>query len=506
MLRSSFSNWIGLLVTGAINFILTPLLIRQLGDFQYGIWILVFSVLSCYGLLDLGMYTTSLRFVAKAHGEGDRQTLNQLLVNSLAISFAVSVLAVVVTGFSVWLVPHFFGLTGESRHLFRWVFFLLGLSVAITSVSQLLGNYLCGLHRFDLFNLAKIATSLLRTAMMLFLLYRGHGLFGLAASTLTAAVVSIPLHWFFIRRADPLLTVRGVMAKWAGIRELMGFGFFSFLTTWGNYARFYLDSVVIARVLQVELIIHFSIPAQIVEYFRMVMQGVGAPLITAFSNLVGKQSPRATIQELLIEATKYSSLLSFFLASLFVLNGQTFLKLWVGDRFLSSYQLLVILVLPYAIMLAQIPSNSLLYALNKHRALAAWTLAEGFANVILSVYLARDYGLVGVALGTSIPMVVTNVFVQPWYALRQIDLSLGVYLWRALARPLVAWVLFVAFCRLVGRVWMAGSFTTLILAVGWQTVLFGLLAYAVGVSAAGRKDLRERGKRIAMGLRLYRTT
>jgi O-antigen/teichoic acid export membrane protein len=504
MVRSSLSNWIGLLVTGAINFVLTPILIHELGDFRYGIWILVFSVLTYYGLLDFGMYTTSLRFVAKAHGEGDRQTLNELLVNSLAIASALAVLAILITGAGVWLIPHFFGLSGETRQLFRWVLSLLGVSIAITSLSQLLGNYLCGLHRFDLFNFAKIVTSILRTALMLLALFRGYGLIGLAGATLIAAVISVPLYWFLIRRADPLLTVEKSSATWATVRELMGFGFFSFLATLGNYARFYLDSVVIARVLKFDLITHFSIAAQLVEYFRMIMQGVGAPLITTFSKLVGKQCPREVLQGVLIQTTKFTSLLSFFAVSLLVLDGRVFLKLWVGDRFLSSYHLLVILALAYAIMLAQIPSNSLLYALNKHRALAAWTLAEGFANLGLSIYLARSYGLVGVALGTAIPMLVTSIFVQPWYALRQINLPLGVYLWRALARPAAIWVLFLAFCRLAGLVWEAVNLPTLLLAVAWQTALFGFLAYWAGVSSPERKDLQERGKRFATRLRLYR--
>jgi len=45
MFRNVFSNWLGLLITGAISVVLTPILIHGLGDFNYGMWILAGSVL-----------------------------------------------------------------------------------------------------------------------------------------------------------------------------------------------------------------------------------------------------------------------------------------------------------------------------------------------------------------------------------------------------------------------------------------------------------------------------
>ncbi len=487
MIRSSLSNWLGLFVTGLINLILTPILIHRLGDFHYGIWILVFSVVSYYGLLDLGMYTTALRFVARARGEGDRQRLDQVLANSLAITSVLAVVAMLVTGLLVWLVPHFFGLSGVSRHLFRSVLLLLGMSVAITSLSQMLGNYLCGLDRFELFNLARIVCSILRAFMMLLALKWGQGLTGLAWATLIASLISLPLHWYLIRRADPLLTIQKSHASWSRIRELMGFGFFSFLTTVGNYGRFYLDSLVIARVLTVALITPFSIAGQIVEYFRVIVQGVMSPMITSFSSMVGKKCNLEGLQEGLLKTTRFTSLLSLFVGSLLLLNGQMFIRLWVGDRFLQSYGPLAILTIAYTIMLAQVPSNAVLYALNRHRVMAAWTLGEGLANVALSVYLARNHGLVGVALGTAIPMVFVTALVQPCYVLRQLRLSAWTYLSRAVARATAVAAVFFVLSQLGGSVGSTSGLLVLTCRVVWQSILFLLLAFFLGLTGEDRR-------------------
>jgi O-antigen/teichoic acid export membrane protein len=303
-----------------------------------------------------------------------------------------------------------------------------------------------------------------------------------------------------VRRADHLLAIQRSATAWQRVRELMGFSFFSFLATLGNYARFYLDPVVIGRVLTIALITPFNIAAQLVEYFRVILQGVGAPLITSFSNLVGQKSDWEALQEVFLRATKLTALLSLFIGSLLLLDGEWFIRFWVGEQFLHSYDLVAVLTVAYVTLLGQIPSNSVLYAMNRHRALAAWTLVEGFAKLALSVYLARDYGLLGVALGTAIPMTFVAVLVQPWYVLRLLRLPARTYFSQALARPVASWALFVAICGTAGSWRPSGGVLKFLGAVGWQSAIFIVLAYWIGLSSTERRNLWERGRQLAAGL------
>ena len=54
-----------------------------------------------------------------------------------------------------------------------------------------------------------------------------------------------------------------------------------------------------------------------------------------------------------------------------------------------------------------------MYAINKHYYYAGATLVEGLLNLGLSIYLARDYGILGVASGTAIAtLVIKGIFQQ----------------------------------------------------------------------------------------------
>src|SRR5580658_915521 len=48
-------SWLAVIANLIIGFVLTPYVIRKLGSEGYGIWTLLFSLISYYGLLDLGM-------------------------------------------------------------------------------------------------------------------------------------------------------------------------------------------------------------------------------------------------------------------------------------------------------------------------------------------------------------------------------------------------------------------------------------------------------------------
>src|SRR5207302_7485774 len=126
MFRSVLSNWFGLVVLGAISFLLTPIMIHGLGNLHYGMWILVGSLIDYAGLLEIGMRYTLQRFVARFSGTGDREALTQTFVTALALTLIVSCVVVILSIGLSFVVPRFFLQFGESELIFRQTILLLG--------------------------------------------------------------------------------------------------------------------------------------------------------------------------------------------------------------------------------------------------------------------------------------------------------------------------------------------------------------------------------------------
>lgn len=480
MFKNVFSNWLGLVLRGVISLVLTPILIHYLGDFQYGLWVLVMSVVDYSGILDLGIRPTLHRFVARWKGLNDRTALNETIASAFTVSCAAGSLVLVVTFAALPQLSSFFDFRAANSTEFRWLIFLLGINLAVLLPARVLGAYLCGVQRFDLFNGVEVVTCLGRAVVIVLVLHLGTGVLGVAAVTLGTSILLLFLNYGLVVRVDPEVSIHPRQLEWTRVRELGAYSFYLVLNSAGDYLRFYTDSVVIARVLSISMVTPFAIAGRLMDYFKSILFGLVGPLVPRMSELEGLGKEQE-LQQVFLRGTRAASLLSLLIGSLFLLDGKVILHLWVGERFVGSYPLLLTLTAGYVVTLAQYPSTVLICALNRHQPLGWWTLAEGVINLLLSAHWAKCYGLVGVAMGTTIPMVFTALIIQPWYTLRILELPPWQYVREGFLRPLYAGGVFLLACRFALTPPSTAGLAAFLLTLAAQAVLFAVLAYTLGI-------------------------
>ena len=145
----------------------------------------------------------------------------------------------------------------------------------------------------------------------------------------------------------------------------------------------------------------------------------------------------------------------------------------------ASYPVLLVLLFPTTLMLAQSASGRTLWGMAKHRTWAWVVLAEGIANLILSIVLVRPYGIMGDAIGTAIPLTCSMILFLPLHLCRLLGIKLTTYLYRAFVLPIVLCVPLVAVLLLMQRWYVPHRLLPLLV----QLVIAGLV-YALGLAWA----------------------
>jgi len=495
MFRGFFSTWAGLIINGVVAFLLTRVLVHGLGDFYYGLWILVSSVLDYYGLLDMGMRYSLQRFVARYGGANQRQALNETFMTGMSMAACISAAALLTGAVLLVVLPGFFHLSAESRSLFRILLIIQSATLAVDLPCRIMGAYLCGLHRFDLYNASGISWGVSRGFVFWAVIRMGGRVMAIAIAQLIIVLFILLLDIYFVRRADPELSVGWKHTSWARTKELVQFSFFVFLNDIGDRLRFYTDVIVISRVLTVALATPFNVVTRLMEIFKMSFFPITGPLNTE-ANVLDGQKKFAAVQSLFMRSTKVCALLAFAGTTVLVLHGRDILRFWISEAFTSNYGLLLVLTIGYCVILMQAPSTIFLYVRSRHKALAAWTLVEGIANLGLSIYWARQYGIIGVALGTTVPMLIVRLGIQPFYTLNVLEVPWSEYLSKSFLRPAVvtAGVLGVAFISgLLGRPASVWSLIGMLLGLG---LLFSALSYWIVCDGQERESLRHHGARL----------
>jgi O-antigen/teichoic acid export membrane protein len=108
----------------------------------------------------------------------------------------------------------------------------------------------------------------------------------------------------------------------------------------------------------------------------------------------------------------------------------------VGPSYAISYKILVILIVPTTFALVQGAAYPLLLGISKHKFIAYLNTFEGVTNLILSIILVKKFGIIGVALGTAIPMIVTKLFIHPVYLAKTLKVNFENYI-NAIFGPLI---------------------------------------------------------------------
>src|SRR5271170_4161753 len=87
ILKNVGSSWSALGVNVVVGIFLSPYILHHLGDAAFGVWVLIFSVTGFYGLFDLGIRSSIIRYVSKYTATNDREKLTQF-VNTALFSYA----------------------------------------------------------------------------------------------------------------------------------------------------------------------------------------------------------------------------------------------------------------------------------------------------------------------------------------------------------------------------------------------------------------------------------
>ena len=88
-------SYVTIFLTNIIGLVLTPFIIKSLGDAEYGLYILIGAFVGYIGVLDLGLNNTIIRFVAKYRAEKDKEGEENFLAITMLIYIIISFIVVI---------------------------------------------------------------------------------------------------------------------------------------------------------------------------------------------------------------------------------------------------------------------------------------------------------------------------------------------------------------------------------------------------------------------------
>jgi O-antigen/teichoic acid export membrane protein len=274
-------------------------------------------------------------------------------------------------------------------------------------------------------------------------------------------LLQIPYGWRYVSRGS--------------LRQVANYGSVTFMIIVAGRLRFKTDAVIIGSMLSAGAITYFSIGSRLVDYAGEVVDSL-AQIFTPMSSHFHATGDFAQLRKIFVSGNRACALIMFPLTVALVVMGKSIIEAWVGPRYVSSYTVLLILLIPSTLYMAQSTSNRILFGMSLHKSLAYIVLMEGIANLVLSIALVRPLGIVGDAIGTAIPLLCTSVFFLPRHLCRHLGIPVRKFIVEAYGYPLLLCVPMSFVLLLMQRSFYAHRYPQLIL-----NLLAGTAVYGIGV-------------------------
>jgi len=472
ILKNVGSSWFALGVNVAVGILLSPFILHHLGDEAFGLWILIFSLTGYYGLFDLGIRSSIVRYVAKYTATNDQDDLDRLISTAMFSYGTVAVASMIVTLVATYYVNSIFRIPGGSVATARWLLLMVGVSVSLGFPLGVFGGILEGMQRFYLLNFTTVSSTLVRSLLIVLALEHGRGLLTVAFITVCFPLINQVVNAVAVFRLLPLRLGSQFIDR-ATLRKIASYSGTTFLIIVAARLRFKTDALVIGTFVSAAAITYFTIGSRLVDYASELVSSL-AQIFVPMSSQSHAKGDMDALRKMLVLGNRACASIIFPITAIFTILGKSVIEVWVGPKYVStSYPVLLVLLYPTTLMLAQHSSGRILWGMAKHQTWAWVVLAEGAANLILSVLLVRPYGILGDAVGTAIPLTCSMIFFVPQHLCRLVGIRLRSYLYQAFSLPLAMCVPVIAALLLMRRWFVPHRLSALLVQLAIVAVVYG---------------------------------
>jgi O-antigen/teichoic acid export membrane protein len=444
-------NWGGYLVFIVAGFVLPRMMDRRLGQEMLGVWDFSWSLVTYFRLVGGGIASSVNRYVARYRMVGDISGVNRVVSSACCIMAISGLLAVGLTIAASLLLPHVFGSQlGENLREAQWVVFFLGISVAVEIAFGAYNGVLTGCHRWEVQNVIEAGWHAVTIAAMIVVLRMGRGVRILSLIYLVGIILAYATRMIFAYRVCEGLRVSPALVRWATIREQFAFGAKTLIPSISGLLLNQTTSVLLVGYLGPAMLALYSRPRYLLLHVNMLVNKMGLVLIPTTSSLQSRGAVEG-IQELSIKAVRYAFYMVLPIVLVLVIYGGAIMQLWMGPRYADGV-VPAILAACSLLTMVQTPIWVILVGLNAHgrAGIAEFVASLCSAGMIVVGLGFLKWGLAGVAVAVTVPLMIMNLVYLPFLLCRQVGLHVRQYFLSVLAGPIVH-VLPFALCLVVSR-------------------------------------------------------
>jgi O-antigen/teichoic acid export membrane protein len=408
--RNTASNYVRMITRLGLGLVLFRLLFSNLSEAQFGYWSLLWSLFGYGVLLDFGFGFTAQKVVAEKTTKGDLDGLNRLMATLLWTYVGLAGLLFLI--FFAIRGPFMAGLDipPEEMGSFTLAYFIFFAGLALNFPFGLFPEILRGLQRLYLANWLNAASSVLNFAGIATALWMDAPFTWIIGISVTTTLLPNIIAAIISMRLIPSFSLSPRLFEIGSVKAQLGFSMVAYCITFSNLLMGKSDQLVLGLTLGVAAITLYQASYKVAEMFGMFTIQLQEALSPAAASLHASGDNEG-LRDLLLRTSRLTFLISTPLYLLCAFYLDPLIRLLTGMEEISPETFLcgqILLLAIYSSQMTNSCTKRILMMCGFEKKLLALSLTDAGANLIISIILAFQIGIIGVAMGTFIPTVIVG--------------------------------------------------------------------------------------------------
>ena len=470
-------SYVSIIVSTLVQLLYTPLLITKLGQSEYGLYSLIASVIGYLTVLDLGFGNAIVVYTSKYRAREEYEAEKKLHGMFRLIFRIIGVIAFLIGLVLYFNVNRLFGSTMTSTELSeaKIMMLILAFNLAITFNFSIYSSILSAYEKFTYQKVMSILNTMLKPLLMIPLLFMGYKAIAMTVVITIVNIIVLLSNYLYCRnKLNIRIKFKGFDKKL--FKVILAYSIWIFLGVIVDKVNWSVDQFVLGAVSGTVAVSVYSTANTINTLFINLSSGVSSVLLPKMSKMVAKDASNEEITREFIKVGRIQYYIVFFMCSGLIMFGKEFFIAWVGTKFIKSYYIAIILIVPLCIPLIQNLGLSIMQAKNMHRFRSLLLVFIAVANIFISIPLAKMYQGIGSAIGTSLSLIVGNIIIINIYYYRKVGINV-IKFWKNIFKMTIPFVVPVLAMIGIMKFVTLHGYIHVIVFVGIYSFIYFLVSY-----------------------------
>lgn len=455
-----------------IGILYTPFLIRMLGQSEYGLYSIIYNVMSYLTVMDMGFGNAIIIYTARYINQGDKEKQDKLHGMFFVIYCLIGILATIIGIVLFFNVTSLFGnsMTSAEISKAKIMMLILTFNLGITFPLSIFGNIITAHEKFVVNKLIKILQIVLQPMMMIPLLFMGYKAIAMIVVLTITNIVCLLLNMIVcIRKLDVKLKFKGF--DFILLKEIFKYSIFIFLNQIIDKVNWSVDQFILGSIAGTVVAAVYAVAGQLNSLYMSFSTAISGVMLPKITKMEDRKATNKEFTDVFIKTGRIQYILMGLIITGFVIFGQTFISFWAGSGYENAYIIACILMIPITIPLIQNIGLSILQAKNLYKYRTMIFLGIAILNVFMSIPLTKMYGGVGAAVGTAISLILGQGLILNIYYHKKVGINM-IEFWKNIIKISIPIALMIIFGISINYLIESNTVLDLIVKIAIYTVMY----------------------------------